>query len=137
MAGETVKSVKNKIPGLGGEESGEEGSGGSQDGPGDVKVTSIVESIDVGVPLRTAYDHWSDRPSSAFRYARAVRRGRARQNKLASEAKKSFERGIRESCGPCGILSAIGVFTLSTMIPAPRRRERSPMPGAHANGPGA
>lgn len=64
--GETAKTVKNKIPGLGGGDSGEGGeggggsSGGSQDGPGDVKVTSIIESIDVGVPLRTAYDHWSE-----------------------------------------------------------------------------
>ncbi|MEU9762304.1 SRPBCC family protein [Streptomyces sp. NPDC047985] len=27
--------------------------------PGDQKVTNIVEVIDVGVPLRTAYDHWT------------------------------------------------------------------------------
>ncbi|MGW2181930.1 SRPBCC family protein [Streptomyces sp. NPDC001732] len=32
---------------------------GSGSGPGDRKVTNMVEVIDVGVPLRTAYDHWT------------------------------------------------------------------------------
>lgn len=36
--------------------------GGSDDGDasGDTKATNIIEMIDVGVPLRTAYDHWTE-----------------------------------------------------------------------------
>ncbi len=59
VAGGAAGNIKDKIPGLGGD-SDEEGSGGSQDGPGDTKATCIIEYVDVGVPLRTAYDHWSD-----------------------------------------------------------------------------
>jgi uncharacterized membrane protein len=59
VGGGALGKVKEKIPGLGGKEGGDEESGGSQDGPGDVKATSIIEYVDVGVPLRTAYDHWS------------------------------------------------------------------------------
>ncbi|MFE1406826.1 SRPBCC family protein [Streptomyces sp. NPDC058770] len=33
--------------------------GGKGKASGDTKVTNIVEVIDVGVPLRTAYDHWT------------------------------------------------------------------------------
>jgi len=38
------------------------GGGGSSGGEqsGDIKATNIVEMIDVGVPLRTAYDHWTE-----------------------------------------------------------------------------
>lgn len=38
------------------------GGGGSDDGDssGDTKATDIAEVIDVGVPLRTAYDHWTE-----------------------------------------------------------------------------
>lgn len=34
-------------------------SGGGGGGAGDTKVTNIVETIDVGVPLRTVYDQWT------------------------------------------------------------------------------
>jgi uncharacterized membrane protein len=36
--------------------------GGSDEGDqsGDTKATNIIEMIDVGVPLRTAYDHWTE-----------------------------------------------------------------------------
>lgn len=34
-------------------------SGGGGGGSGDTKVTNIVEVIDVGVPLRTVYDQWT------------------------------------------------------------------------------
>ncbi|MEU8958016.1 SRPBCC family protein [Streptomyces sp. NPDC048518] len=34
-------------------------SSGGGGGGGDAKVTNIVETVDVGVPLRTAYDHWT------------------------------------------------------------------------------
>lgn len=33
--------------------------GGSGSKAGDTKVTSMIETLDVGVPLRTAYDHWT------------------------------------------------------------------------------
>lgn len=37
------------------------GGGGSDDDSSiDTKATNIVEMIDVGVPLRTAYDHWTE-----------------------------------------------------------------------------
>ncbi|SEG95628.1 Polyketide cyclase / dehydrase and lipid transport [Actinacidiphila yanglinensis] len=45
-------AVKNVIPGLGNED-GDGGKGGK------IKVTNIVESVDVGVPVRTAYDQWA------------------------------------------------------------------------------
>ncbi|MFF8614192.1 SRPBCC family protein [Streptomyces sp. NPDC015350] len=50
----TVKGVKNKLL-----DKVKGSSGGSGNGPGDRKVTNMVEVIDVGVPLRTAYDHWT------------------------------------------------------------------------------
>lgn len=51
--------VKEAVPGMGG------GGGGDGDGegegrePGEKKVTTIIEAIDVGMPLRTVYDHWT------------------------------------------------------------------------------
>uniref|UniRef100_UPI00066B9E04 SRPBCC family protein n=1 Tax=Streptomyces sp. SBT349 TaxID=1580539 RepID=UPI00066B9E04 len=39
-----------------GDDDGDEGGGGKS---GDVKVTSIIETIDVGVPLKEAYNHWT------------------------------------------------------------------------------
>ncbi|MEV0037503.1 SRPBCC family protein [Streptomyces sp. NPDC050804] len=52
---EKAKSVKDsvvgRVKGLFG------GGGGGK--TGDTKVTNIVEFIDVGVPVRTAYDHWT------------------------------------------------------------------------------
>lgn len=52
---EDVKEgVLNKVKG----DSGGEGTdGGAQDGG---KATNISEVLDVGVPLRTAYDHWTE-----------------------------------------------------------------------------
>ncbi|MFF9568797.1 SRPBCC family protein [Streptomyces sp. NPDC014685] len=51
----TVKGVKDKL--LDKVKGSSRGKGGS--GPGDRKVTNMIEVIDVGVPLRTAYDHWT------------------------------------------------------------------------------
>lgn len=51
----TVKGVKDKLLD---KVKGSSGDGGGN-GPGDRKVTNMVEVIDVGVPLRTAYDHWT------------------------------------------------------------------------------
>lgn len=51
-----AKDVKDKakdvLPG------GDSKGGGA--GSTDLKATTIIEEIDVGVPLRTAYDHWSE-----------------------------------------------------------------------------
>lgn len=54
-------------PGSGNPDSGNPGSGsGGSDSageavltPGGPKVTTVIETLDVGVPLRTAYDHWT------------------------------------------------------------------------------
>lgn len=61
-----LKGLKDHVPGLGGDGEGgkgggdgEDGGGDSQQEAGDTKVTNIVETIDVGVPLRTCYDHWT------------------------------------------------------------------------------
>lgn len=58
--GEKTKDVKDKVLGKSPGEEPSDGSEAGGDGPGDVKVTSIVETLDVGVPLRTAYDHWTE-----------------------------------------------------------------------------
>ncbi|WP_229867025.1 SRPBCC family protein, partial [Streptomyces gelaticus] len=48
-------NVKDKLMNTAGTALG----GGGGKGHGDRKVTNIIEVIDVGVPLRTAYDHWT------------------------------------------------------------------------------
>ncbi|MEU5216539.1 SRPBCC family protein [Streptomyces sp. NPDC020807] len=53
VLGQTVSGIKDKITGsglLGGNKKGRKAGG---------KAMNIVESIDVGVPLRNAYDHWT------------------------------------------------------------------------------
>ena len=54
--------VSEKVKKAGGEVVGkakETLTGGGSNDQSDVKVTNIVEAIDVGVPLRTVYDHWT------------------------------------------------------------------------------
>ncbi|MGW1373948.1 SRPBCC family protein [Streptomyces sp. NPDC002446] len=51
----TAKNVKDNVLGKAKEVLG----GGKGRSSGDQKVTNIIEVIDVGVPLRTAYDHWT------------------------------------------------------------------------------
>jgi uncharacterized membrane protein len=51
-----LKSTKDNVVGKLKEKFG--GGGGGRKS-GDTKVMNIVESLDVGVPLRTAYDHWT------------------------------------------------------------------------------
>ncbi|KAB8159554.1 polyketide cyclase [Streptomyces sp. 3MP-14] len=63
-AGSSLRGLKDKVtPGGGSSGDEEEGEGGAQSGgeqeAGDTKVTNIVEVIDIGVPLRTCYDHWT------------------------------------------------------------------------------
>ena len=56
-AGSAAGGVKGKI------KDAVSGGGGDSDGGDDAtdpKATSIIEIIDVGVPLRTAYDHWTE-----------------------------------------------------------------------------
>ncbi|MFE9835662.1 SRPBCC family protein [Streptomyces sp. NPDC005551] len=52
---EKGKSVKDNIVE---KVTGKKGGSGSKKGSS-IKATNIVESIDVGVPVRTAYDHWT------------------------------------------------------------------------------
>ncbi|WTD02606.1 SRPBCC family protein [Streptomyces albidoflavus] len=54
MASEKAKDVKDKAVGK-----VKEAFGGGTGSTGDTKVTNIVESIDIPVPLRTVYDHWT------------------------------------------------------------------------------
>lgn len=63
--GEKAKDTKDKVTGgvkdLVG--AGGDGGGGSGDGigkAGDTKVTSIIESVDIGLPRRTVYNHWTE-----------------------------------------------------------------------------
>jgi uncharacterized membrane protein len=57
-AGERVKDLTGRLTDVA---EGKGGGGGSQDGGprGSVKATHIMEAVDVGVPLRTVYDHWT------------------------------------------------------------------------------
>jgi hypothetical protein len=50
--------AKDVVPGLGGDGNGSGGGGGGGGGAG-VKAINIIESVDVPVPLRTAYDQWT------------------------------------------------------------------------------
>lgn len=51
---EKAKGAKDKVV-----DSVKGAFGGGSSKPGDTKVTNIVEMIDVGLPLRTVYDHWT------------------------------------------------------------------------------
>jgi uncharacterized membrane protein len=54
-----VKGAKDKAVGTAKKAVGAIGGGG-KGASAETKVTNIIEVIDVGVPLRTAYDHWTD-----------------------------------------------------------------------------
>jgi hypothetical protein len=55
-----VEQTKQKVKGaLGGGKDGDGGSGGNGKGQ-KLKVTTIVESIDVGVPVSVAYNQWTE-----------------------------------------------------------------------------
>ncbi|MEX2971634.1 SRPBCC family protein [Streptomyces sp. C184] len=51
----TAENVKDNVVGKAKEVLG----GGKKRKSGDQKVTNIIEVLDIGVPLRTAYDHWT------------------------------------------------------------------------------
>jgi hypothetical protein len=62
--GDSIKSgvtgkIKDAVPGVDSDDSSGGGDSGD-DSSGDAKSTTIIETIDVGVPLRTAYDHWTE-----------------------------------------------------------------------------
>jgi uncharacterized membrane protein len=51
-AGSALAGVKDKVTGMFG--------GGKGKGKGSLKVTNIIEDIDVGVPIRVAYNQWTE-----------------------------------------------------------------------------
>ncbi|MFI6080070.1 SRPBCC family protein [Streptomyces sp. NPDC051217] len=57
LVSEKAKSVKDSVVDKAKDVTG---IGGGKPGSGDLKVTNIVEVQDVGVPLRTAYDYWTE-----------------------------------------------------------------------------
>lgn len=57
MVSEKVKGAKDNVVGKAKEAFG--GGSGGDSKAGDTKVTSVIEVLDLGVPLRTAYDHWT------------------------------------------------------------------------------
>ncbi|MEV7797020.1 SRPBCC family protein [Streptomyces sp. NPDC087512] len=61
-AGERIGGLTKRLTdSAGGGGSGEDGKGKGKGGSraGSVKATNIVETVDIGVPLRTVYDHWT------------------------------------------------------------------------------
>jgi uncharacterized membrane protein len=58
LLAEKAKDVKDNVVGKAKDLVGAGGGGGRS--KGDTKVTNIVEVLDVGVPLRTAYDNWCE-----------------------------------------------------------------------------
>ncbi|MEU9633795.1 SRPBCC family protein [Streptomyces tendae] len=69
-AGERIGSMTDRLTesaGGGGSEGGgdsgrgggSKGGGGSKSGGGSIKATHIMETVDIGVPLRTVYDQWT------------------------------------------------------------------------------
>ncbi|MFF8846355.1 SRPBCC family protein [Streptomyces sp. NPDC015127] len=74
VVGEKAKSLKDSVLGKAQELTG--GGGGSHKA-GSTKVMNIVEALDVGVPVRTAYDHWTqyEQFSSFTKGVRSVSQG--------------------------------------------------------------
>ena len=62
-AGDRIGSLTDRLTesadGGGSSGGGSGGGGGSKSGGGSVKATNIVETVDIGVPLRTVYDQWT------------------------------------------------------------------------------
>ncbi|MPY32433.1 SRPBCC family protein [Streptomyces adustus] len=76
LIGEKAKSIKDnvvdKVKGAFG------GGGGKGRGSGTPKVMNIIEVLDVGIPLRTAYDHWTqyEKFSTFTKGVRSVSKGK-------------------------------------------------------------
>ncbi|MFI8103874.1 SRPBCC family protein [Streptomyces sp. NPDC086023] len=73
--GQSIEPVKEKVKEVGSSLLGGKGKGKGR--KGSTKAINIVESIDVGVPLRTAYDHWTqyENFSSFAKGVRSVSQG--------------------------------------------------------------
>lgn len=72
LVGEKAKSMFDKVKGVFG------GGGGKGRGSGSTKVMNIIEVLDVGVPLRFAYDHWTqyEKFSTFTKGVRSVSKGK-------------------------------------------------------------
>ncbi|MHA5052475.1 SRPBCC family protein [Streptomyces sp. SD15] len=77
LIGEKAKSVKDKVFGKIKEKFGG-GGGGKGRGSGTTKVMNITEVLDVGIPIRDAYDHWTqyEKFSSFTKGVRSASKGK-------------------------------------------------------------
>ncbi|MFE2070436.1 SRPBCC family protein [Streptomyces sp. NPDC059467] len=77
LIGEKAKSVKDSVFGKIKETFGG-GGGGKGRGSGTTKVMNIIEVLDVGIPIRDAYDHWTqyDKFSSFTKGVRSASKGK-------------------------------------------------------------
>ncbi|MCX5093896.1 SRPBCC family protein [Streptomyces sp. NBC_00365] len=77
LIGEKAKSVKDSVFGKVKEAFGG-GGGGKGRGSGSTKVMNIIEVLDVGIPIRDAYDHWTqyEKFSSFTKGVRSASKGK-------------------------------------------------------------
>ncbi|WP_329371103.1 SRPBCC family protein [Streptomyces sp. NBC_01483] len=77
LIGEKAKSVKDSVFGKVKEAFGG-GGGGKGRGSGTTKVMNIIEVLDVGIPIRDAYDHWTqyEKFSSFTKGVRSASKGK-------------------------------------------------------------
>ncbi|MFJ1610110.1 SRPBCC family protein [Streptomyces sp. NPDC088253] len=77
LIGEKAKSVKDSVVGKVKEAFGG-GGGGKGRGSGSTKVMNIIEVLDVGIPIRDAYDHWTqyEKFSSFTKGVRSASKGK-------------------------------------------------------------
>ncbi|MET8402892.1 SRPBCC family protein [Streptomyces sp900116325] len=77
LIGEKAKSVKDSVVGKAKETFGG-GGGGKGRGSGTSKVMNIIEVLDVGVPIRNVYDHWTqyEKFSSFTKGVRSASKGK-------------------------------------------------------------
>ncbi|MBA0053699.1 SRPBCC family protein [Streptomyces sp. AJS327] len=94
-----VTHKAKEVVGMGG--SGDEDGGAGK--AGDKKVTNIVEVIDIGVPLRTCYDHWTQFEEFSGFMKGVVEAERSEDDELTSDWKlkigpsnRSWQATVRE-----------------------------------------
>ncbi|MFD9285745.1 SRPBCC family protein [Streptomyces mirabilis] len=77
LIGEKAKSVKDSVVGKV-KETFSGGGGGKGRGSGSTKVMNIIEVLDVGIPIRDAYDHWTqyEKFSSFTKGVRSASKGK-------------------------------------------------------------